>query len=404
MKRIIYFLLVTALLLSSCANPGVPGESESLSTERDVYQGGETESGISENSEFVSETLPTETFPSGGEVILSAEDILASMSVEEKVGQLFLARNPKTAEDGVAMIEDLHVGGVIFFGRDFKNSTPDNFKELIKLYNETAKLPVLTAVDEEGGTVCRASLYKPFRDEKFEAPAIIYAEGGLEAVLNDAAEKSEFLLSLGLNFNLAPVADISTDPDDFIFERSLGLGRDETSEFVSSVVTVMCEKGILSSLKHFPGYGNNEDTHTGIAYDKRSLDEIKNNDLVPFEAGIEAGAPVVMVSHNIVECIDSERPASLSEKAVSLLRDEMGFEGVIMTDDLSMDAIGDFTSGADAAVLAVIAGVDLLCSSDVEVQYEAVLSAVNDGRISEERLNDSVLRILRMKLRYGIIK
>lgn len=400
MKKIIYILFILAVVLSSCGTVDTPYESEPLFRESDT-PGIDSEMKMPRESETSADTEPVFT---ENDTESRAFELLSEMTTEEKVGQLFLARNPAEAEDGARMIEELHVGGVIFFGRDFKNSSPDSFRELIKLYNETASLPILTAVDEEGGTVCRASLYKAFRDEKFKSPAIIYAEGGLQAVTNDTAEKSRFLLSLGLNFNLAPVADISLDSDDFIFERSLGKGADETAEFVRSVVSVMRGEGILSALKHFPGYGNNEDTHTGIAYDKRSLDEIKNNDLLPFEAGIEAGAPVVLVSHNIVECIDAERPASLSAAVVSLLRNEMDFRGVIMTDDLSMGAIGDFTDGSDAAVLAVLAGCDLLCSSEVDMQYRAVLDAVLDGRISEERLNESVLRLLRMKIEYGILK
>ena len=333
----------------------------------------------------------------------SAEEIITALTLEEKVGQLFLARNPLTLAEGENLISDYHVGGIIFFGRDFKKSSPSEFKALIKKYNEVSELPLLTAVDEEGGTVCRASLYKAFREEKFASPAELYAEGGLELVLDDAAEKSKFLLELGLNFNLAPVADISTDEKDFIFERSLGLGRDETAEYVSEVVKVMNQKKILSALKHFPGYGNNEDTHTGIAYDKRSFESLLENDLVPFEAGIRAGASAVMVSHNIVEDIGPDMPASLSGKVMDILRQDMKFEGVIMTDDLSMDAIENFTESGEAAVLAVLAGSDLLCCSDTEAQYSAVLAAVKDGRISEERLNESVLRIISMKLEYGIL-
>ena len=394
----ILFALTVLILLTACKSTDIPPSTDSTpETSFPPETKKEAEATMAYDPPETEDTaeMPNEK---------TADEILSEMSIEEKVGQLFLARNPKTAPQGKELIETYHVGGIIFFGRDFKNSTPSEFKKLIDSYNKTSGIPLLTSVDEEGGTVTRASLYKAFRAEKFASPAELYKLGGLEKILSDAAEKSDFLLDLGLNFNLAPVADISTDENDFIFERSLGLGKEETAQYVSLVVKLMNQKGILSALKHFPGYGNNKDTHTGIAYDKRSFESIMENDLVPFAAGIEAGAPVIMVSHNIVESIDSNMPASLSGDVIKILRDELGFEGVIMTDDLSMDAIKDFTESGEAAVLAILAGTDLLCCSDIETQYQAVLEAVKSGRISAERIEESVLRILNIKLCYKIIK
>ncbi|MBQ8208503.1 MAG: beta-hexosaminidase [Clostridia bacterium] len=402
MKRLIFILLISLFLTASCGINESKTQSETKITESTsdiVTDHPETEIDTHTQTQALTESaLGTVTSP-----IAPAEQILAEMTLEEKVGQLFLARNPQSEDEGIDTIKERHVGGIIFFARDFRHSSPEKFRAMIDNYNENANIPLLTAVDEEGGTVCRASLYSSFREEKFASPSELYTEGGLERILSDAAEKSEFLLDLGLNFNLAPVADISTDEEDFIFSRALGLGKKETAEYVSEVVKVMEKKGILSALKHFPGYGNNEDTHTGIAYDKRSLESIRENDLIPFEAGIRAGTPAVMVSHNIVESIDPSLPASLSEKVMEILRSEMDFHGIIMTDDLSMDAIENFTESGEAAVLAILAGADLLCCSDIERQHEAVLEAVRNGRISEERLNESVLRIINMKLRYKIL-
>ncbi len=384
-----YILILIVILLSSCSIV-IPFEEqpEGCST---LYNSNVESTPDAESSQSI---IPNSD---------AAHEILSSMTIEDKVGQLFLARNPKTAEEGIALIEKYKVGGIIFFGRDFRGSDPKSFLTMIESYNGTSKIPLLTAVDEEGGTVCRASLYTAFRDQRFASPAELYEAGGLETVLADAAEKSDFLISLGLNFNLAPVADISTNEKDFIYKRSLGKGRDETADYVSKTVKIMKDHGILSSLKHFPGYGSNSDTHTGIAYDKRSLSDLRKNDLVPFDAGIAAGAPVVMISHSIVECIDSKMPASLSPKVLSLLRDELCFEGVAMTDDLAMDAIGEFTESGEAAVLAIIAGNDLLCCSNIASQYPAVVEAVKSGRISEERIDESVLRIIKMKLEYKIV-
>ena len=406
MKRVIFCLILATFLLTSCSFGNVGEETEKAwETEPFGSQMAVTTEEKATDTE-IETTGRGRAETENEEVYNDKEDKLASfiekMTLEEKVGQLFLARNPKLLRNGIELIKEKKVGGIIFFASDFKNSDPEAFRELINDYNNASKISLLTAVDEEGGTVCRASLYEKFRPERFSSPAELYEAGGLRRVLEDTREKTDFLLDLGLNFNLAPVADISTDEGDFIYKRTLGRGADEVAEYVSAVISVMNEGGILSALKHFPGYGNNQDTHTGIAYDNRSVESLWENDLVPFIRGIEAGAPVVMVSHNVILSVDGERPASLSQEVISILRDEMGFSGVIMTDDLSMDAIGDFTESGEAAVLAVIAGADLLCCSDIEEQYVAVLQAVSEGRISEERIELSVRRILEAKEKIGI--
>ena len=157
-------------------------------------------------------------------------------------------------------------------------------------------------------------------------------------------------------------------------------------------------------MKHFPGYGDNADTHTGIAHDKRSYDTFADSDWKPFEAGIGAGANAVLVSHNIVEAIDSEYPASLSLKMHQILRDELNFDGVIMTDDLYMDAIKDYTGDDEAAVTAVLAGNDILCCTDFQQQIPAVVRAVEEGVIPEAQIDASVLRILKWKQAIGLIQ
>ena len=157
-------------------------------------------------------------------------------------------------------------------------------------------------------------------------------------------------------------------------------------------------------LKHFPGYGSNVDTHTGIAIDARPIETFRSSDFLPFEAGIDAGAQSILVSHNIVQCMDGELPASLSPAVHDILRDELGFEGVIMTDDLIMEAITEYTGGENAAVLAVQAGNDMLVSSDFVTQYNAVLAAVQDGTISEDHIRESAIRVIRWKMDLGLME
>lgn len=157
------------------------------------------------------------------------------------------------------------------------------------------------------------------------------------------------------------------------------------------------ENKISSALKHFPGYGNNADTHTSSAYDKRPYEEFLNRDFIPFKEGIEANAECVLVSHNIVESIDPEFPASLSKKAIDILKNDLNFTGIVMTDDLSMGAISEFSTIYPPEVMAVMAGNDMLIVTDFETGYNSLLSAVKEEIIPEERINESVLKILKWK-------
>ena len=205
-----------------------------------------------------------------------ARALLADMTVEEKVGQLFFVRCPEEA--GAEKAAQYHLGGYILFGRDFRDSagswlTEDQVTATIAGYQAAARadtgIPLLIGVDEEGGTVVRASANPNLFPHRCLSPQDLYAQGGMEAVLSDAAAKNATLLQLGINVNFAPVADVSTDPGDFIYDRAFGQDAQATADYVAAVVEAMGETGIGTVLKHFPGYGNNVDTHTGIAVDQR---------------------------------------------------------------------------------------------------------------------------------------
>ncbi|MGM9604147.1 MAG: glycoside hydrolase family 3 N-terminal domain-containing protein, partial [Faecousia sp.] len=300
----------------------------------------------------VTETAPTQ--PSD-----PIEELLASMTLEEKVGQIFLARCPET--DGAGEVSRLHLGGLLLFSRDFDGQTPDSMGQKVLSYQEAARIPLLIAVDEEGGTVTRVSSHRSFRAQSFSSPRQLYQQGGMELVLQTEAEKAQLLASLGINVNLAPVCDISTERSAFMFSRSLGQSPEVTGEFAAGAIQTMAKYGVGAVMKHFPGYGNNADTHVGIAVDRRNLEDLEKADLQPFFAGIEAGGGAILVSHTVVEAIDPEFPASLSPELHRYLRLAMDFDGVILTDDLSMDAISQRYGAGEAAVLAVLAGNDLLC-------------------------------------------
>lgn len=344
--------------------------------------------------------------PDTSDVIRTPEEekavsTLAAMTLEEKVGQMFLARCPET--DAAEQASQYALGGYILFGRDFQDKTREQAAADIAALQAAVKTPLLIAVDEEGGTVNRVSRYKAFRSVPFKSPRALYDEGGFDLIQTDTADKCRLLSSLGINVNMAPVADVTLDTSAFMYQRSFGRSAELTAQYVRNVVSVMEAEGMGSVLKHFPGYGDVGDSHTAMTFDDRPLETFENADLQPFREGIACGADAVLVCHNVVQAMDAENPASLSPAVHTLLREELGFDGVIVTDDLYMDAIRQFTSAPEAAVLAVEAGNDLICCTEFEQQVPAVVEAVRSGRISESRIDDSVLRILLWKIDLGIL-
>ncbi len=330
-----------------------------------------------------------------------ASDIMKTMSTEEKVGQMFFARCRK--DTAIADLETYSFGGYVLFGIDIKEETRDTLKTTIQSYQNASAIKLLIGVDEEGGKIVRISRYPEFRAVPFHSPQSLYAEGGYPLIASDTTEKATLLKTLGINVNLAPVCDISIDPDNYIYDRTFGKGGEETAQYVKTVVETMNSNDIGCVLKHFPGYGDNVDTHKGISIDSRSYDSFLNSDFIPFQAGIEAGAGSVLFSHTIVTCMDADLPASLSPAVHGVLRDKLGFDGVMITDDLAMAAIRRYIGDEASAVMAIKAGNDLILSSDFDIQIPSVLAAVENGTISEERINESVLKILIWKLRLGII-
>lgn len=325
-----------------------------------------------------------------------ATETLDTMTLEEKIGQMFLVRCPE--DEQLDLYLSMKPGGFILFGRDFAEKTREQVINDISYYQNNSDIPMIMGVDEEGGTVVRVSSNPFLAEKRFNSPQELYAIGGHEEIKRDTKEKSELLLSLGINLNLAPVADVSVNESDFIYQRAFGRSATETAEYVKTVVTAMKNSKISSTLKHFPGYGSNIDTHTGSAYDTRPYESFVNNDFIPFKSGIDAGAESILVSHNVIEAIDSNMPASLSKNVIDVLRNNMEFTGIIMTDDLSMGAITELQAELPAEVMAVLAGNDMLIVTDFENSFKTLLNAVKIGDISIERIDESVLRILQWKL------
>lgn len=328
-----------------------------------------------------------------------AKDKLSKMTLDEKISQMLLVRYPddKTA---VNVQKEYQFGGYIFFKKDFLDKTKDEVKAMIKNVQEVSKIPMLTAVDEEGGIVVRVSSNPKLYSSAFKSPSELYNEGGLELIKKDTLNKSDLLASLGLNLNLAPVVDVSTNATDYMYSRSIQQNTEITSEYAKTVINASKSNSVSYALKHFPGYGNNNDTHTDEVIDNRSYESIIKVDLPPFEAGIAAGAEAVLVSHNIVVNIDKENPASLSPKINSLLRNELGFTGVVITDDLDMGAISNLE---EATIKAVKAGNDLIITTNYLTSLNAIKNAISNGELTENQIEKAVQRIIAWKYYKGLI-
>lgn len=350
--------------------------------------------------------LLTEPTEPNTELLQSME---ANMSLEEKVGQMFLAAKPD--EDAAQLARQYNLGGYVLFAKDIDGKTADEIKADIKAIQTESKFPMLICTDEEGGTVVRVSSNPNLRSQPFLSPKEYYAKGktseydnsGIENVIKYEKEKADLLLSLGINVNLAPVCDITKNPESFMYDRSFSDKVKNVCDFVAGTVSVYKEKKLGSVLKHFPGYGDNVDTHTGSAVDNRKYSEFASLDFLPFETGIGHGADAIMVSHNIITDIDSKYPASLSDKVHQVIRRDLDFKGVIITDDITMDAVGNFAENQNAAVLAVKGGNDLICCSDFTSGCKAVIDAVKNGEIPVEQIDQSVIRILKWKQNLGIL-
>ncbi len=330
----------------------------------------------------------------------NALETLNGLSLDEKIGQIILPRVPDTGA-----IDDLikyKFGGYVLYTKDFENKEKTEVITMINNFQNNSKIPLLIATDEEGGTIVRASSNSKLIDTPFKSPSDVYKNGGLDAVKNDTIKKSEFLTSLGINLNLAPVVDVSTSPDNYIYQRSLGESATTTADFAKTVINASKGKNVSYTLKHFPGYGANTDTHQGESKDSRDKDTIMKNDIIPFQAGVEAGAEAVMMSHHISEAFDKDNPASLSKEVHNLLRNDLKFTGIIMTDDLDMAGI---TAPHKNTMIkdAILSGNDILIVTDYKTAITKIKSLLDSGEVSEDMISKLAFRVLAWKYYKGLI-
>ncbi|MCD8006561.1 MAG: glycoside hydrolase family 3 protein [Oscillospiraceae bacterium] len=344
-----------------------------------------------------------------------ALEILSGMSLEEQVYQLFIVRpeqitgsSTKITEAGSDFEEGLSsypVGGIAMFAENIIDR--EQTIEMISDMQSYSTLGLFIAVDEEGGTVARIGNNSAMGTTSFPSMKTVGNTGDTDEAYNVGYTIGTEILELGFNLDFAPVADVDSNPNNTVIgNRAFSTDADIAAEMVAAAVEGFNDSGILCTLKHFPGHGDTStDSHLGYTELDKSLAELWETEFVPFASGIEAGADLVMVGHiSVPQVTGDDTPASLSATMINILREDLGFDGLIITDSMQMEAITDRYTSAEAAVLAIQAGVDIiLMPENLEEAANGIIEAVENEEISEERIAESVLKILEVKIEAGII-
>ena len=341
-------------------------------------------------------------------------DALSSMTLKEKIGQMFIVCTDSLDFDAETEVtkkmqqklEEYKPGGVIFFSYNLKDR--EQVKSMIADIQKSNDIPLFISVDEEGGSVARIANSKNMQTTKFPAMSEIGKSGDSKKACKVGETIGKEIRELGFNLDFAPVADVNTNAENTeIGNRSFSSDAKTVAGMVSQEVKGLQSQGVSSTLKHFPGQGQcGEDTHKGYVDLNATIDRLREVEFLPFESGIAAGADMVMMSHVAVSQVTGkETPASLTKLMVTdILREELQFNNVIITDAMNMKVITKFYDADQAAVMAVQAGNDMILMPDnFEQAFEGVLEAVKDGTISESKINEAVSRILSVKIRRGIL-
>lgn len=346
-----------------------------------------------------------------------AADFVSGMKLEDKIAQMFvLTPNALTGFEGVTAAGDTTkefyekrpVGGIIYMADNLldKEQTKQMLANMTTIAKDRTGLPIFLSVDEEGGSVARIAGNTAFGIENVGDMSAIGATGDAGNAYTAGAAIGTYLKELGFNVDFAPVADVLTNPDNTaIGKRSFGSDSQVVADMVVSELQGLSSQGIYGTVKHYPGHGGTSaDTHEGAATVEKTLEELKASELVPFQKAVDSGVSFIMAGHiSLPDITGDNTPASLSQMMVTnILREQMGYEGIVITDGMNMAAITESYTPDQAAVMAVSAGVDMiLMPQDYEKAYNGILAAVNDGTISEDRINQSVQRIVKVKLAMG---
>ncbi len=336
------------------------------------------------------------------------DSLIAEMPLEDKVAGLFII-TPEALTDTDAAIKagdttkeklsQYAVGGLVYSSRNMKSK--EQFAEMISGTKGYSKYPLFIAVDEEGGSISRVA--ESGFAQNVGSMGDIGETGDASKAKEAGADIAGYLAEFGFNLDFAPVADVLLEGNTVIGDRSFGSNAGEVATMVPAYVEGLQGGGVSACLKHFPGLGSTlEDTHEGMASSDKSKEDFETTDFLSFQAGIDAGADFVMVSHLSVPNITGDNtPSSVSDKMITdILRGELGFDRIVITDAMDMKAITDYYTSEEAAVKALQAGADMiLMPEDFKAAYNGVLDAVNAGTLSEERINESIRRIYRVKYR-----
>lgn len=388
------------------------------------------QSAVSEES--VPETEPTESMPLPEEEPWTEADLteseteetdplaqqisglLGTMTMDQKIGQLFIVTPESlTGVDTVTAAGDATksalaqypVGGIIYFSGNIKD--PVQFQEMtqntMSYSMELTGLPIFLSIDEEGGSVTRIASNSSFEVPVFDDMRVI-GESEDPAKAYEAGQAiGAYLNEYGINLDFAPVADVLTNSENTVVaDRSFGSDPELVSQMAMQAAAGLQDSGVYACMKHFPGHGATaEDTHEGAAVTERTWEEMLSAEIVPFANGIEQGLPFLMVSHICAPKVTGDHtPASLSKTIITdKLRNELGYDGIVVTDGMNMPAVTSVYDAGEAAVTSILAGTDIiLMPADLEAAYQAVREAVADGTITVERIDESLNRILRVKL------
>lgn len=340
--------------------------------------------------------LPLTAALSRRQLETQAEELLSTMTLEEQVAQLLLVQGADAAA-----VAEYGFGGVLGEAELFASRSPQEVAEYFDALQQAAALPLLIAVQEEGGAVNTVSRFPQFRGVPFLSSGELMTIGGLPLVKTETADKCGFLKNLGINMNFAPMCHVTTDSKGAMYTRAFGADASHTARYVAVVAEEMKAQGVISVLESFPGYGNL--TGEELPADGRGMAAFGDEGYLPFVEGIGAGAPAVLMGHTVVAAMDPQNPAAVSKAVHRQLRRELGFEGVIVSELLGQEPWAQYSEDSGLAVRALEAGSDLLVVDDGEAAFRGLLEAVQHGQISRRRLEESVLRILKLKIEYKII-
>lgn len=415
-KRLAFFLILTYLIVFfsgygiglSNSDKNISGKTEQSEEEniKEVEATEESAKEVSQEKEEAEEKEQNKT----------VEKIMNDMTLSEMVYQMMFVTPESITGVGQAVqagegtkqaLLKYPVGGIIYFSQNFQSR--EQTVEMIKNTQNYSKIPLFISVDEEGGRVSRLGSNPQMGTTKHPPMLEIGNTKDAKKAYAIGEMLAKELTEIGFNVDFAPDSDVLINSENKeIGDRSFGSDPQNVAMMVQSIVSGMQENGLSATLKHFPGHGSTYvDSHTGYSESTRTIEELRNSEFLPFISGINAGADFIMISHmTLINAVKEKVPASVSKEVITdMLKNELGYSGIIITDSFRMGAITDKYTASQAAVKAVKAGVDMiLMTPDITSAHSAIVAAVKSGEISEDRIKESVRKIISLKVEKGMFE